>query len=281
MTSVTDPLGNVTKTVYDADNRVTSVTQGYGTTAASTTSSGYDLAPGTGACSSSIAGALYCATRTDPNGLVTVDYYNAADELVAETQPASGATTLTYDPAGNLATRTTTSGVATYGYNAANELTTITYSSPATGFLAAPNVSYAYNADGMRAQMTDGTGTTNYVYDSLERLSSTTNGAGSAVSYGYDFDNNVTSLTYPGGHTVTQAYDGAGRETRVTDWFANATNFAYDADGNLTVTTYPNGTTATNVYNANDQVTSIAGAPTANLSNPFATFATPRNAEGK
>ena len=281
VTSVTDQLGNITKTVFDADNRVTSVTQGFDTSAASTISDGYDLAPGAGACSSSVSGAIYCSTRTDPNGLVTVDYYNAANELVAETQPASGTSSLSYDSVGNLVTRTTTSGLATYGYDAANELTSITYSNPATGSLSAPNVTYAYNADGRRTQMTDGTGTASYAYVSLERLSTTTNGAGSAVSYGYDLDNNVTSLTYPGGHVLTQAYDGAGRESRVTDWLANATTFAYDADGNLTTTTYPNTTTATYVYNANDQLTSIAGAPTANLSNPFATFATPRNADGQ
>ena len=280
-TSVTDPLGNVTKTTYDADNRVTAVTQGYGTSAASTTTYVYDLTPGSGTCSSSVAGALYCTTRTDPNGLATTDYVNAAGELIAETQPASGTTSLTYDPAGNLATRTTTAGVATYGYDAANELTAITYSSPATGFPSAANVAYAYNADGERTSMTDGTGTTNYAYDSLGRLSSTTNGEGSAVAYGYDLDNNVTSLTYPGGHAVTRTYDGAGRETSLTDWLGNTTTFAYDANGNLTTTTYPNSTTATYAYNANDQVTAISGAPTSNPASPFATFATPRNADGR
>jgi RHS repeat-associated protein len=276
-TKVTDPLGNVTTTTYDADDRVTSATDGYGTSSAATTSYGYDIAPGTAPCSSSVSGATYCSTTTDPDGLVATDYYDAKNEVIESVEPNAGTTTDTYDAAGNLLTETTPGGSATYGYDADNRLTSITYSDPASGFSAAPNVTYSYNADGERTQMTDGTGTTSDTYDPLDRLSSTTNGAGSEVSYGYNLDNQVTSITYPGNHTVTQGYDGAGRETSVTDWLGHTTNFSYDPDGNLTTEGYPNSTSATYAYNATDEVTQVTAKKG---STTLASFSYTRNADG-
>ncbi|HEY2176527.1 MAG TPA: RHS repeat-associated core domain-containing protein, partial [Mycobacteriales bacterium] len=270
-TLVTDPIGNVTKTNYDADSRKSTVIAGYGTAYAATTSYHYDIQPGTGACSSSVTGATYCTTSIDPGGQTTVDYFNSRNEQIQESQPTSGTTTSTYDPAGNLSTLTTNGGKATYGYDAANELTAITYSNPATGYAAASNVSYAYDADGMRTSMSDGSGTTSYSYDSLERLSSTTNGAGATIGYGYDLDNEITSITYPGrSQTVNQTWDGAGRESIVTDWLGHSTNFSYDADGNLTGQSNPNSTTISSTYDTADNLLTTQDAPTANPSSALA-----------
>lgn len=270
-TQVVDPIGNVKKTTYDADSRKSTVTTGFGSASAATTSYAYDIAPGTGACSGSVAGATYCASTTDPSGAVTVNYFNSRDERIQQTQPSSGTSTSTYDAAGNMTTLTTTGGTATYGYDAGNEVTSITYSNPASGFAAAPNVGYAYDADGHRTSMTDGTGTTTYAYDSLERLATVTNGAGSVVSYGYDLDNEITSITYPGrNQVVRQTFDGTGRQSSVTDWLSHTTNFSYDANGNLTTEAYPNSTTATSTYDASDNELSTKDATNANPSNPFA-----------
>lgn len=280
-TQVTYPAGHVTKTTYDLDSRRSAVTSGFGSPDASTISYGYDISPGTGACSNSISGATYCTSTTDPSGAVTVNWFNSRNERIKQSQPSSGTSTSTYDAAGNLSTLTTNGGQATYGYDAANATTSITYSNPATGFAAATNVTYAYDADGHRTSMTDASGTTTYTYDSLERLASMTN-SGSAVSYGYDLDNEITSITYPGrSQVVNQTYDGAGRESSVTDWLGHTTNFSYDADGNRTTQTYPNTTTATSTYNGNDDLLSRKDAPTSNPSNPFASFTYTYNADSQ
>lgn len=272
-TLLTDPNGNVTKTNYDADSRKSSVIAGYGTSSAATTSYNYDVQPGTGACSSSVTGATYCTTTADPGSETTVEYFNSRNEQIQESQPTSGPTTSNYDPAGNLSTLTTNGGKASYGYNAANELTSITYSNPATGYAAAANVSYAYDADGNRTSMSDGSGTTSYSYDSLERLSSTTNGAGATIGYGYDSDNEITSITYPGrSQTVSQTWDGAGRESKVTDWLSQSTTFSYDADGNLTSQSNPNSTTISSTYDAADNPLTAQDAPTVNPSSPLASL---------
>ncbi|MFZ1881509.1 MAG: DUF6531 domain-containing protein [Gaiellaceae bacterium] len=281
-TQVIDAAGNVTKTTYDTDSRRSTVTAGFGTPAAATTSYSYDLVPGTGVCSGSVPQTTYCAAATDPGGAATVEYFNSRDERIQLTQPSSGTSTSTYDAAGNLSTLTTNGGKSTYGYDGANELTSITYSNPATGYTAAGNVSYGYDADGRRSTMTDASGTTSYAYDALERLASVTNGAGAVISYGYDLDNEVTSIVYPGrNQTVTQTYDSAGREASVTDWLGHRTSFSYDADGNLTSNAYPNATTATSTFDAADNLLTSKAAPNANPSNPFASFTYTYNADSQ
>jgi RHS repeat-associated protein len=277
---VTDPSGNITATVFDADNRPKTVTKGAGSPVAATTTNAYDLAPGTGACQAGVAGATYCTTVTDPDGHVTVSYLDAQDHPVQTVDPASGTTTNTYDPAGNLSTKTTPSGVATYGYDADNHQKSITYSQPALGYAPAPNVTYSYDPDGRRSKMTDGTGTTTYTPDSLDRLGSSTNGVGSTVTYGYDPDNNVTTVTYPNNKTVTYTYDGAGNGKTVTDWQGHQTAYTYDPNANPTAENLPNGDTSTTTYNNADQLGTISDAPTATPASPVATMTYGRNPDG-
>jgi RHS repeat-associated protein len=254
----TDPLGNVTETSFDADNRKTSATSGYGTTSAATTSYAYDLAHGSGSCSGQVSGAIYCTTTTGPLGAVTANYFDAQNRQVAQVldagTPQSQTTLDSYDGAGNLLTQVSPAGTTTNGYDADKRLVSITYSSPGIGYATAHGVTYTYNADGQRIQMTDGTGTTSYSYDSLGRLSSTTNGAGAAMGYGYDGDSNITSLTYPNGQSVNRGYDGAGEWTSVADWQNHTTSFSYDHDGNLANQGLGNGMQVASSYDNTDNI---------------------------
>ena len=61
----------------------------------------------------------------------------------------------------------------TYKYDPANRLIEVSYSDgkPST-------VKYEYNNDGDRTKMVDGTGTTKYEYDQLDRLTESENGHG-------------------------------------------------------------------------------------------------------
>jgi len=117
-------------------------------------------------------------------------------------------------------------------------------------------VVYNYDGDGQRQAMVDGTGTTTYIFDSLHRLTATTNGAGRSVGYGYDIGNRLLTLTYPGPKVLTRVYDDAGRLKTTTDWLATPTTntFGYDKDGNWNATTYGNADTATRTYDNADQL---------------------------
>jgi YD repeat-containing protein len=64
-----------------------------------------------------------------------------------------------------------------------------------------------------------------WVWDSLHRLTSYTNGAGAQIQYGYNLRNLRTAMTYPGTFSVTRGYDDAGRLTSVQDWLSNTTSF--------------------------------------------------------
>jgi RHS repeat-associated protein len=164
------------------------------------------------------------------------------------------------------------SRTTTYTYDAANEQTAITYSDGLT-----PNVtSITYDADGQRTAMTDGTGTSSWVWDSLHRITSSTNGAGQTVDYGYDLKGQLTTLTYPNSKQVTRVYDDAGHLTSVTDWLNHTTSFGYDANSNLSSDTYANGTVATIGVDNADEPLSIADT---NGSTTLASFTYTRNAD--
>jgi len=139
-------------------------------------------------------------------------------------------------------------------------------------------VSFAYTGLGQRAGMTDGTGTSSYGYDSLNRLIQSTNGAGQALGYGYDLAGNLTSLTYPGNLQVTRGYDSANRLTGVSDWLQHTISFGYDANSNLTGETYPNTTAASFAYDAADQLTGITDSKSGS---PFWSFGYSRDANGQ
>jgi RHS repeat-associated protein len=240
-TSITDPGQHKTTFVYDQFDELTTVDQPDG----STLQTGYDLDGNV-------------RTQTDAAGAVTTYGYDALGRVSSLTDPLTRKTIYGYDASGNLATLTDAAQrVTTYGYDDANELTSVLFSDGVT----AP-VSYGYDDDGQRTSMTDGTGQSSFVIDSLHRLTSHTDGAGNTVTYGYDLNDNPTSITYPatvgGGGTVTRVYDDAGRLSSLTDWLSNTTQFGYDPNSNLTRETYPNGAVATIGYDNADELTSIA-----------------------
>jgi RHS repeat-associated protein len=251
-TKVTDATGNTRAWTFDALGREATVATGP-SGSASVTTYAYDIAPGTSPCTGGVAGATYCTSTTDPDGHTTVDYLTARDLPAQEVKPGH-TTSYHYDLADNLAQSIDAAGrTTTMTYDAANELVGVSYSDGATH-----GVAYSYDADGRRTSMTDGTGTTTYAYDADSRYASVTGGNGAVVGYTYDGAGDITTLTYPSGHTVVNGYDGAGRLTSVRDWAGHTTGFQYNADNNLTNTTYPNGDAVTATYDPADRMTATA-----------------------
>jgi RHS repeat-associated protein len=235
-TSQTDAAGRTTSYSYDADNELTKVTQPDGTVMTYS----YD-------------GDGNQTSQNNAAGQVTTYTYDPLDRLSSTTNPLGQTTSYSYDGVGNRLSLTAPSGqVTSYGYDTANELTSIGYSDGVT-----PPVSFSYTADGQRATMADGTGTTSYTYDSLGRLTQVTNGAGQVVSYSYDLDGNLTTLGYPNGKTVSRTFNAASQLTGVKDWLGNTTSFSYDPNGDLTGEAYPNGVNTASAYDDAGQLTSI------------------------
>jgi RHS repeat-associated protein len=259
-TLVVDPLGNKTTSSYDADQNLVSTTDATG----HTTSYVYDLdneLTGTTQPDGTTLHTQYnpdgsIVAQANAAGAVTTYSYDPLQRVISITDALGRSTTSTYDLAGNLLTLTDAQGeVTTYTYDAADQQTSITYSDGTT-----PNVTgIAYDADGQRIKMTDGTGTSSWIYNPLHRLISSTNGTGLTVSCTYDLAGNLLTLTYPGSVKVTYTYDAANRMTSVKDWNSNKTSFKYDADSNLTKETLPttSGIVDNSTYDSADRLASI------------------------
>ena len=268
--AVTDPLSHTMSTTYDADRNVVSATDGNGNLTRYIVDLGSEPTDTIRADQSDIHTDYYpdgtVRDQKDGKGDTIQTYnYDPLARVMSVTDALNNVTTYTYDPAGNRLTQqdpggtcsgSPVSGCTTTTYDADNEPTSIVYSDGST-----PNVSgVTYDADGQRTAMTDGTGSPTWVWDSLHRLTSSTDGRGDQVQYQYNLRGLVTQLTYPGGFAVLRGYDDAGRWTSVQDWLGNSTTFGYDVNGNLTTKTLPSGTSIadTTGYNAADQLTSIS-----------------------
>jgi len=256
VTAAADATGNTTHSVYDAGNELTAVTRADGTTLSYV----YD-ADGNQ------------VSQTDAAHQATGYTFDPLNRVGAATDPLGRVTTYGYDPAGNTTSVTDPRGITTgLAYDAARELSGLRYSD------ATPPVAYTYTADGQRAGMTDGTGTSSDTYDTLHRLVSSTDGNGATVTYGYDLNGHVTSLGYPNGKTVTRKYDSAGRLIGVTDWNGKTTTITPDADGNTATETYGNGVVAAATFDATGRVTNISDSGPAGA---LASFAYTRDANGR
>jgi len=128
----------------------------------------------------------------------------------------------------------------------------ITYSDGHT-----PHVAYTYTPTGLRQSVTDGTGTTSYGYDALDRTVAVTNGAGQTVGYAYNPVDDTTAITYPGGVAVSRTFDALDRVTSLRDWLGHTTTYGYDPAGNPISETLPNTTSVVWGYDAADRLVGI------------------------
>ena len=223
----TDPEGDKTTYTYNADNEQTKVKEPDG----AVTETGYD-------------GAGEVTSQTDGDKHTTTYVRNVLEQVVEVIDPLGRKTLKEYDAAGNLTSVTDAEKrTTTNKYNQDGRLAEISYSDGKT-----PTVKYEYNGDGDRIKMVDGTGTTTYEYDQLDRLTATKDGHGDTVGYEYNLADQQTKITYPNGKAVTREYDNAGRLKSVTDWAEHTTKFAYNADSEPTKTTFPAGTGDEDTY---------------------------------
>ena len=220
--TVTDALGNVTQYSYTNMGWLESVVDALG----GTTLYAYDL-----------EGNL--TSYTDANAHTTTITYNALNLPTTRIYPGNFTTTSTYDNEGNLLTQTDENGLtAAYTYNSKYDLTGISYTNGA-------NYSYGYDKDSRLLNMTNANGTTTLLRDARGYITQSTDPFGYTTQYGYDPAGNRTSITYPGGNTVTTQYNAVYLPTQITDWLGNYSQRSYDANGHLTTITNSNGTYST------------------------------------
>jgi RHS repeat-associated protein len=242
------PSGKTTTTVYDNDLLKSSVTVGYGTSDAATTTFVYDN-----------NGNL--TKITDPKGNLTQNYYDQQNRLVNvddamvndATTPhknSNGHTTsYIYDQANDtLTTLRANNQLITNVYDSMNRL--IQKTAPQDPDPAAVT-KYTYTTAGLLQTMQD---------PHLVAISST-----SSYSYAYDLMARKIGITYPPDSnsvvgTEVWSYDMAGNLATFTDRAAGVQTFSYDTRNRQTGFSWSDGTTPwqTIAYDDASRITQIA-----------------------
>jgi RHS repeat-associated protein len=253
VTSSTDGLGRTTSYVYDAESNLESVTEDDGATTAITRD------PTTG----------LPTEVTDARGKVWTYAYDADGNLASVTSPLGNETTMTYDDRGFMTSRTDPRGneagadpadfTITYTYDDAGNVLTETdtldgqtvYTYDDAGRLATrtdargKTTTSSYNAAGELTKVTapDG-GETTLDYDESGHLTEETDAEGGVTSYDYDAAGRMVSRTDPRGKVWTYGYDATGRRTSETTPLGNETTYAFDVLGRTTSRVDPRGNAA-------------------------------------
>ncbi len=138
-------------------------------------------------------------------------------------------------------------GTTTFSYDAKHRLTT---REDAFG----NETQVTYLADKVKT-ITDPAGlVTDHTFDSRGNLTQETIGTATAV-YGYDADDNRTSVTDPTGNTTTTSYNAGNKVVTETDPNGNMTTHTYDLSGNRLSTIDRNGRKRTFVYDDQNRMT--------------------------
>ena len=155
---------------------------------------------------------------------------------------------------GKLSTRTWSRGVVTsYAYNAAGDLTGISYSD------STPAVTLSYNRLGQKTSVTDAVGSRSFAYNSTFDLTSEAISGlySKTISRAYDSLGRASGLSIGSEYNVGYSYDSVGRFASLTNG-SDAFTCSYLANSNLVSSiTYPNGIMATNTYEASRELITL------------------------
>jgi RHS repeat-associated protein len=185
-------------------------------------------------------------TRVSQGSQTRTFAYDSLKRLSSAINPESGTVSYTYDNNGNLLTKNEARGVvSTYGYDALNRNTTITYTNDPAGTLPVTRI-YDFATIGKgrlyKSQTTGAAGslTTIGSYDVLGRPTNQSQqfyaGGDWSQSYttqrGYNLVGGVTSQIYPSGRTVAYTYDNAGRAIAFTGNLGDGVQKSYSSEIN-------------------------------------------------
>jgi uncharacterized repeat protein (TIGR02543 family) len=276
-----DPIGNTTTNTYDPAGRLISTTSALDHTTTYVYDANGRLISTINPLGESQSGAATFDVPTNTSTVTTLAgattfHYDELGRVIQVVDAMGSSTYTTYDPNGNVATRTDPLGrVTTYEYDELNRL--VKTIDPNGGITQT-----VYNAQGQRIATIDALGdTTTYTYDAQGRLTATTDPLGRVTQTEYDqYGRRAASIDALGNRTE-YTYDLLDRVIAVEDALGNTTRTTYnalgnvisraDANGNVTTYTYdnlnrtatvtdPNGNTTTNAYDAAGNLTTVTNA---------------------
>ena len=228
-TRQTDPLGNITRYVYDLKRNLVSETD-----------------PSGGITRYTYDGNSNLTSMTDPLNHTTSYTYNALNLIASRTDPKGGVTTYIYDANGNLSSTTDPAGITTFQYDTKGNITAITDADNRTTVMTydAQNnlisivdpqndtTTFTYDAVGNRLTMTDPLGhVTSYAYNALNQMTQVADPLGHITHFTYDYQGNVLTTTDANNKPTGYEYNYRGQVTRITDALNHITRMSYGPTG--------------------------------------------------
>jgi RHS repeat-associated protein len=252
-TTVTNKAtGAVTDKWFTSNNEPFSITYGYGTPLATTRSFAYNA-----------AGQL--VRETDGNGNATIFGYDEAGNRASERDALGHETKWTYNATHDVISATTPRGEpTTIERDSRGNVEVI--SRPAPGETT-QTTTFAYDEYGQLESVTDPLERTwSFGYDAYGDRTSETDPLGHTRTLGYDKGSRLISVVSPRGNAegvepaeyeTTVERDAQGRPLKVTDPLGHATEYAYDGNGNLASLTDAKGHTTNYTYDGADEETKV------------------------
>jgi RHS repeat-associated protein len=204
-----------------------------------------------------------CCGAGHSNQTVTMAY-NAFGDVISAIDPNNNKTTNTFDANRRRLTITSPATAAAPG----GVVTTFTYdpvgqllnTSQSAGSTVLRQTSTTYTPTGKISTTTDAnTNITHYAYDADDRLASTTDAVGRQTTYAYDAMTRRISVSKPAiqaSPLLQQAYTPDGLVASFTNANGFTTSFAPDGFDRLATTTYPDSSTQVLAYDADGNVLS-------------------------
>lgn len=238
LTSITDPLGQITRLTYDAAGRIISSTDAAGKVTTYKYSAQGDL-----------------LEILNPVGAKVVNTYDLRHRLLSSTDPVGGVTRREYDGNRNLTQITDAlAGVTRFAYDGEDRLLQTT---DPLGRVTRRT----YDAAGQLLTLVNPLGqTTRFAYDAVGNLTSFTDPTGAVTSTTYSVLNLPVAVRDALGRTSTARHDTLGRNLESTDPLKRLGTRSYDELGRLTTATDAMGFQITRAYDADGRMVSLANA---------------------
>lgn len=255
--SRTDKMGNVTTFEYDGMHNVVRAVNALGEESTYTyRMDGKMLSQVVGEQSTTYyeydsRGNLLSITQAE-TGITVENSYDAAGQLVSQTDPNGNITEYTYNSLGKVTSITNAEGgVKEFEYNKNLMMTRVTDEAGNATF-------YSYDVLDRITQVVDSENIVrSFSYDKEGNLISSTDGMGKATTFEHDKNYNTIRITDPAGNSIQRTFDARGFISSETDKLGFTSLMEYDALGRVTRITGPTGDSQIMVYDANGNLTSL------------------------
>ena len=257
ITQTISPLGNINHIEYDNMGRIISITDPLSRTTVFNRDSrglfsGIDL-PGGVISTSYLRNSLGNITQiTDPNSHNWQSSFNNQGLRTSRTDPLSNVQTTIYNNRNRPAAITYAEGtIRTLGYDPAGNLISSSYSN------GGPVFNYSYDDNNRLLSANNGPATSDTLTQSYDALGRISNSNGIAISR--EAGGRIISMTLATGKTVTYGYDANNNLISVTDWTSAVMNFNFDDADRLTGITRPaaNGVDTSYVYDNDSRLIGV------------------------